>query len=126
MSYYARNNSAGNGATAVFPVSFPYIAQAHVHVYVEGVEQAGFIWPTSSTVQLASIPANGASVLCIRQTPIEEPLVQFVVGTPRASDLNLADLQSIYLTQELADAQTALEAEIDLIPAAGLTGGTVA
>jgi hypothetical protein len=52
-------------------------------------------------------PANGAAVRVYRTTPISAPLVDFADGaTLVAADLDTNSRQSIYIQQELDDAQT--------------------
>lgn len=93
----------GNGSTTQFSVAMPYIRKEHVHVYVNYVEQS-FTWVTTTTIQLASAPANGVRVEVRRITPAILPLVDFTDGsTFVAADLDVSNLQHLYIEQELDD-----------------------
>lgn len=101
---YARDTFAGNGTNRLFNVNFPYLATSHVEVYVNGVA-ATFTWINTTTVQLTTAPANGAVVVVTRNTPKTTRLVDWADGANiREADLDLADLQALYNTQEALDA----------------------
>lgn len=100
---YSYVNYTGNGSTTQFGVPMPYIRKEHVHVYINNVEQS-FTWLTSTTVLLASAPANGAVVQVRRITPVLLPLVDFADGSTFVSaDLDVSNLQHLYIEQELDD-----------------------
>jgi hypothetical protein len=87
-------------------VAFAYIRREHVAVTVAGVP-ATFTWVNNSLIQMDAAPANGAAVRVYRTTPISAPLVDFADGaTLVAADLDTNSRQSIYIQQELDDAQT--------------------
>jgi hypothetical protein len=87
-------------------VAFAYIRREHVAVTVAGVPST-FTWVNSSLIQMDAAPANGAAVRVYRTTPISAPLVDFTDGaTLVAADLDTNSRQSIYIQQELDDAQT--------------------
>jgi hypothetical protein len=93
----------GDGSNRNFGVPFPYIKRDHISVTVNGTAVA-YAWLTTSTIQTATTPANGAVVEVRRQTP-QTRLVDFVDGsTLSESDLDLASIQTLYLAQELGDA----------------------
>lgn len=107
----------GNGATTQFALPFPYIRKEHVKVYVNYVDTA-YTWLNDSTVQLASAPANGLRVEVRRLTPLNAPLVDYADGsTLVAADLDTANLQQLYLQQELDDD---LQQTVSIDPATGL------
>jgi hypothetical protein len=112
----------GNGSTTQFSVSMPYIRKEHVHVYVNYVEQS-FTWATSTSAQLASAPVAGARVEVRRITPASLPLVDFTDGsTFVAADLDVSNLQHLYIEQELDDGN---KQTIYVDPATGqLTAGS--
>jgi hypothetical protein len=67
---------------------------------------ATFTWVNNSLIQMDAAPANGAAVRVYRTTPIDAPLVDFADGaTFVAADLDTNSRQSIYIQQELDDAQ---------------------
>lgn len=96
----------GDGATAVFPVNMPYIAQAHIKVLVDGVETP-FEWLNTGAVRLEQAPATGSTVKIKRETPRDKSLVDFQNGTVfTESEIDLSTLQMLYIVQETYDAQT--------------------
>jgi hypothetical protein len=100
---YSYNTYTGNGSTTQFAVSFGYIRREHVAATVAG-SAAAFTWVNSSTIQMATAPANGAVVRVYRTTPLAAPLVNFSDGaTLVADDLDTNARQSIYTQQELDD-----------------------
>jgi parallel beta-helix repeat protein len=103
---YSYTAFTGNGSTTQYAVAFAYIRREHVAVTVAGVP-ATFTWVNNSLIQMDAAPANGAAVRVYRTTPISAPLVDFADGaTLVAADLDTNSRQSIYIQQELDDAQT--------------------
>jgi hypothetical protein len=103
---YSYTAFTGNGSTTQYAVSFPYIRREHVAVTVAGVPST-FTWVNSSLIQMDAAPAAAAAVRVYRTTPISAPLVDFADGaTLVAADLDTNSRQSIYIQQELDDAQT--------------------
>ena len=103
---YSYTAFTGNGSTTQYAVSFPYIRREHVAVTVAGIPST-FTWVNNSLIQMDAAPANGAAVRVYRTTPIDAPLVDFADGsTLVAADLDTNSRQSIYIQQELNDAQT--------------------
>ena len=115
-----------NGSTNQFSITFPYIDAAHVLVSVNG-SSASFTFHNSTTVQLSSTPTSGQTVVVYRQTP-SSALVDFTDGsTLFESDLDLANTQARYLSEEARDRAdsaittvTANKANIDTV--AGIAG----
>ena len=94
---------SGDGSSNIFSVTFPYLAKAHVHAYVDGVEDTGFTWVTASSISFSSVPASGAQVLIKRSTP-SAPLVDFVDGSNLTEAmLDLANQQALYIGEEAVD-----------------------
>jgi len=103
---YSYNIYTGNGSTTQYAVAFPYIRREHVAVTVAGIP-ATFTWVNNSLIQMDAAPAAAAAVRVYRTTPIDAPLVDFADGaTLVAADLDTNSRQSIYIQQELDDAQT--------------------
>lgn len=93
-----------DGSTQTFSLTFPYLSQDHVQVFVDGAEDATFTWATSSSVTLTSVPSNGAVVKISRTTP-STPLVDFVDGSNLTEAyLDTATRQSLYVAEETKDA----------------------
>ena len=104
MSYYARTTYTANGSTATFSFSFPYISTAHIKAYVNGTEDTGITFPTSSSITLSSTPANGATVLIKRISNPSARLVDFQDGSVlSASDLDQSANQNFFMAQETED-----------------------
>ena len=111
---YSYTAFTGNGSTTQYAVAFPYIRREHVAVTVAGIPST-FTWVNNSLIQMDAAPANGAAVRVYRTTPISAPLVDFADGaTLVAADLDTNSKQSIYIQQELNDAQ--VDNLADLIP----------
>ena len=103
---YSYTAFTGNGSTTQYAVSFPYIRREHVAVTVAGIPST-FTWVNNSLIQMDAAPAAAAAVRVYRTTPISAPLVDFADGaTLVAADLDTNSRQSIYIQQELDDAQT--------------------
>lgn len=95
----------GNGSTTQFAITFPYVNQAHIKVYVNYVDTA-YTYVNSTTIQLGTAPTNGHRVEVRRVTPINSVLVDYTDGaTLVAADLDTTALQNLYLEQELDDNQ---------------------
>lgn len=105
----------GNGSTTTFSVPFPYLLKAHVKLYtgfnvldgtfatqlVDGVDYA---WTSGTQVQTTVAPADGVTLTIIRDTPDTSQLVPWQDGSNLiANDLNIADLQNLYVVQEQQD-----------------------
>jgi len=106
---------AGNGSTTTFSVPFPYLLKAHVRLYTgfnvltgtfstqltDGVD---YTWTSSTQVQTTVAPASGVTLTVIRDTPDTSQLVPWQDGSNLiADDLNIADLQNLYVVQEQQD-----------------------
>jgi hypothetical protein len=106
---------AGNGSTTTFSVPFPYLLKAHVKLYtgfsiISGtytsllVDGTDYTWTSSTQVQLSVAPANGVTLTVLRDTPDSSQLVPWQDGSNLiAEDLNIADLQNLYVVQEQQD-----------------------
>lgn len=106
---------SGDGSTRVFAVPFPYLRRAHVKVgygwdYFEDTltqelaEPTGFSWVNDTTLQLTAAPAVGTTLTILRRTPSAEQLVPWTDASNLTQfDLNTADLQILYVVQELLD-----------------------
>ena len=104
MSFNARVTYTANGSTNTFSFSFPYILQSHVKAFVNGTEDTNITFPTASSIQLSSTPANGAVVLIQRTTPSNARLVDFQDGSVLTSaDLDQSADQNFFLAQETSD-----------------------
>ncbi len=106
---------SGDGSTSNFVVPFPYLRRAHVRVgyewdYFEDTlvdelfDPTGFTWLNGTTIRLTDPPASGRELTILRNTPKEAQLVQWTDASNLQSfDQNTADLQILYIVQELLD-----------------------
>lgn len=133
MATSSIQRAAASGSTAVFSVPFPYLDKTHVQVRVAGVLKAqgvDYTWPTDSTIQLsAGSPTAGTIVERRRVTPVD-PLTVFQPGNLDSGDLNVAELQALYVAQEASDDEqdrnAAQWATPSTTPGLPGTGGTIA
>ena len=115
---YAFDTYSGTGSQTDFNISFPYINEDHVKVYVNYVNTSFTFEPNKSTARLASAPASGVPVEVRRVTPLSSVLVDYADGsTLTAGDLDTNNLQHLYIAQELDDIQNKA---ISLSPTTGL------
>ena len=115
---YAFDTYSGTGSQTDFNISFPYINEDHVKVYVNYVNTSFTFEPNKSTARLASAPASGVPVEVRRVTPLSSVLVDYADGsTLTAGDLDTNNLQHLYIEQELDDIQNKA---ISLSPTTGL------
>ena len=104
-------------------VPFPYLAQTHVKVSVNGVNYAAYSWLSDTQIQITTATA-GDRILISRETSPELRLVDFVIpGQLTEEDLDTAFTQIHNLSQEAQD-KAALGISED--PATGVfsTNGT--
>lgn len=110
----ASTTTSGNGTNRLFSVSFPYLLQAHVKVFLnydvitgsgtQLVDGVGFTWLSDTQIQTTVAPAVGTTITVIRNTPSGTQLVVWASASPPTqTNLNTADLQSLYAIQEQAD-----------------------
>ena len=104
-------------------VPFPYLAQTHVKVSVNGVNYAAYSWLSDTQIQILTV-TTGDRILISRETSPELRLVDFVIpGQLTEEDLDTAFTQIHNLSQEAQD-KAALGISED--PATGVfsTNGT--
>ena len=93
-----------NGSTNQFAVTFNYIQQADVHVYLNGVEDNSFTFVNDALIQTSSTPANGVVVKVARQTSTTARTVDFQDGSVLTeSDLDTSANQNFFTVQENFD-----------------------
>ena len=101
-----------DGSTNQFSITFDYISQSHVVVTVDGTS-AAFTFINTSTLQLNSTPSSGSKVQIQRVTPVTA-IVDFTDGsTLFEADLDLADKQSRFISEEAKDIATDAKTTID-------------
>ena len=95
---HAFDTYSGNGSQTDFNISFPYINEDHVKVYVNYTLTSFTFEPNKSTARI-SAPASGAVVEVRRITPLTSVLVDYADGsTLTAGDLDTNNLQHLYLS----------------------------
>lgn len=103
MSFYSRVIYSAGGAGS-YAIPFPYIDQTHIHVLDNGGTYAGTIGFASDTVvTLTPDISAGHTVEVRRITPGLVNLVSFAAGSIASEDMNLSEVQLLYLIQELTD-----------------------
>lgn len=105
----------GDGNERGFDVPFPFLSRAHIRVglgwdyFTDEFDQelttpAGYVWVSNTRIELTTAPAEGAALSILRTTPRNQQLVQWAnASTLQEEDHNTADLQTLYLLQELFD-----------------------
>jgi hypothetical protein len=128
---YSYRQYAGDGTAKTFSVPFPYLARAHVHLYLNGKELAGadYTWTSGVQLQLTTAPQAAvpgavpvpAEVLTVRRiTPEDDQIVQWKDGSYIVQDdLNESDRQWLYLIQEHHDQLMLLQWGQGTIPGGG-------
>jgi hypothetical protein len=99
-----QNTYTGNGSNKLFSITFPYLSEDHVKVYLNNVLQtitSQYTFANLTTIEFNTAPGNGATVKLARETDSDEAEATFFAGSPiRATDLNENQSQSLYLIQE--------------------------
>lgn len=93
-----------DGNTNQFSITFSYIEQSHVKVYIDNVEDTTFTFVNSTTIQTTSTPSNGDVVKIDRDTPTDNRLVDFADGSViTEADLDKSANQNFFIAQETND-----------------------
>jgi len=108
---------AGDAATTNFSVTFSYIQQSHVKVYLDGVLKTvttDYTWFNPTTIQFLVAPGAGVVVRIERETTNTARLVDFQdAGNLTEYDLDTSADQLFYLVQEAQDDFTDLALSLD-------------
>lgn len=100
---YSYVQYTGNGSTTNYAFSFPYLESTHIKVRVNGTITS-YTFLNSSTVTISPAPASGAIIDIRRETPKDNPPVDFTDGSVLLeSDLDLLAKFSLYTAQESSD-----------------------
>ena len=104
---FAIVNYTGNGSTTTFSVTFPYITASHVIVKVNNVVKTlttDYTFPTSSTIQFVTAPANASTISISRSSSRSTRLVDYQDGsTLTESTLDQDSNQLFFISQEAFD-----------------------
>ena len=104
---FAIVNYTGNGSTTTYSITFPYITSSHVIIKIDNVvKTAGtdYTFPTSSTIQFTTAPANGTSISISRSSSRSTRLVDYQDGsTLTEATLDQDSNQLFFISQEAFD-----------------------
>lgn len=107
MTYFARDEYTATAGQKNFTVSFSYLEEEHVKVYVNQTEQTEFddyTFSTPTTITFTYSLDEGDSVLIYRDTSSSTRLVDWANGsTLSAEDLDIDSYQAFFLAQEALD-----------------------
>jgi hypothetical protein len=93
-----------DGATSNFTLTFPYLKQDNIRVFLDGVQTTAFTWNNSSEIHMTSVPANNVLLTIKRLTDQSQRLVDFQDGgVLKEATLDLDSNQLFYLCQEAID-----------------------
>jgi tail fiber protein/uncharacterized protein DUF5907 len=101
---YANITVVASSGQVNFTFPFDYLDRSHIFVFRDGVDEPDFTFVNATTIAL-DVPADEDSLIKIdRQTPIDEPIVDFVNGSVLGeADLDASAIQSLFAAQETAD-----------------------
>ena len=109
---------AGDAVTTNFSVTFEYISDTHVNVYLDGVLQTittHYTWFNSTTIQFVAAPGSGVVVRIERATPNTARLVDFQdAGNLTEADLDTDSNQNFFIAQEITDGFDAEALKLDV------------
>jgi hypothetical protein len=97
----------GNGATVGFAYNFKILDAAHLQVYLNGVLQvagysvSGVNSPTGGSVTFSTAPANGVSIVLVREVPLTQPVTTTDNATILSSVLDTALDRLTMLVQQV-------------------------
>lgn len=104
---FARDRHTATPGQTDFVISFPYLAQSHVKVVVDGVAKDtpdDYTFFSESVVRFGVGLTGGEAVLIYRDTSGNARLVDYSVpGTLTESDLDTDSIQAFYRSQEAID-----------------------
>lgn len=121
----ARNQYTGNGATTVFPYTFRVLASTDIVVYLNDVIQAsgytvsGVGATTGGNVTFTAAPANGVSIVFLRNVPLTQQ-TDYVQNAPLPAETLEKDLdKGTMIDQRL---QEQINRSVLLPPSSTLSG----
>jgi hypothetical protein len=91
-----------SGSAGPYTVTFPYLEEADVLVFLDGVANTAFTFTSATQITLNSAPS--AIEIEIRRSTDNDPYVDFTAPGPiTPENLDTATLQAIYIAQEAKD-----------------------
>ncbi|MDE3021845.1 MAG: hypothetical protein KGI54_08300 [Pseudomonadota bacterium] len=119
---YSYVQYTGDGSTQNFSITFPFISLSHIEVRLAGALQSTGYTTSGTTVSFTTAPASSVLIDIRRNTPKSSSLVTFVdASVLTQADLNLAQTQNLYISQEALDTANA---SITYSPAGYLDAGS--
>lgn len=101
---YSNITYIADGVSINYSIPFSYIEKDNVKVYLNGVLSTSYTWTNDYTITLNSVPVNGTIIRIIRETNINERLVDYQDGSTLTEEiLDLDSKQAFYLIQESTD-----------------------
>ena len=117
---YSYIKYTSNGSTANYTFAFPYIDSTHIKVLLNDLPSTAFSLLGGSSITLSPVPAAGVSIEIRRETPKDNPIVNFTDGSVLLeADLDLMVLFNTYVAQETWDRSDVVIAKADLAINAG-------
>jgi microcystin-dependent protein len=109
MAYSYVTVTATNGQTN-FAFGFPYLAKSHILAFVDA-NPVTFTWLNSQTIVLDTPVVGTPEVTIRRATPRDAVLIDFHDGSiQKESEMDAAQLQQLYIAQEITDGSDDLAA----------------
>jgi hypothetical protein len=113
------NTYTGNGTNKLFSITFPYIDTTDVDVYLNGFLQTvttQYTFANATTIEFATAPGNGVTVVLQRSTQKENLNATFFPGSSiKAADLNDNFDQLLYISQENTDVVNNLPTTVTML-----------
>jgi len=105
---FARDVYTASASQTDYTITFPYLDQADVLVYEDGVLQtqgssSDYIFSNSTTIQFNSAHAGAEKIILQRSTSQSARLVDYTAGPLAEADLDNDSIQAFYLVQEAID-----------------------
>jgi len=102
-----QNTYTGNGTNKLFSITFPYLSESDIDVYLNDTLQTittQYFFANITTLEFVVAPANGAEIRIQRSTDVDTPQATFYPGSSiKAQDLNSNTNQALYSVQEWRD-----------------------
>ena len=99
-----QNTYTGNNATTNYSITFEYLEETDVKVYLDGVLKTvttDYTFANATTISFNTAPGTGVAVRIFRDTAIDTAQATFFAGSAiRAQDLNRNNDQVLFSAQE--------------------------
>jgi len=111
---FARDVFTATASQTDFTISFPYLSEDDVFVFVDGVAQtegssSDYTFSDATTIQFTAGLTEGDVVVLQRKTSQSSRLTNYTAGALTEADLDNDSLQAFYMAQEAVDvANTAM------------------